>query len=146
MKLPESKRAEAGTSTLADTALAGGSMSNQPMEMTMDSHITTRPDRATFLESSPYEADAGHLIGKDPRQTPVTELRRLRHPESPIKAIRAKCIDCSGGNMSEVRKCVAVKCALWPTRMGKSPFHASSASSKLDMAKVGLSSEGRAQS
>ena len=34
------------------------------------------------------------------------------------KAIRLKCIDCSGGNMAEVRKCPATGCPLWRYRMG----------------------------
>jgi hypothetical protein len=36
---------------------------------------------------------------------------------------RAKCLDCSGGNDAEVRKCTAVGCALWPLRMGLNPFY-----------------------
>ncbi len=35
------------------------------------------------------------------------------------KAIRLKCIDCSGGNMAEVRKCPATNCPLWRYRMGR---------------------------
>jgi hypothetical protein len=48
----------------------------------------SKPDRGLFLEISPYEADAGQLIGKDPRQIPVADIRRLELPESPSKAIR----------------------------------------------------------
>ena len=40
---------------------------------------------------------------------------------TPIKAIRAKCLDCCCGNMAEVRRCPAVKCTLHPYRMGKRP-------------------------
>ena len=36
-----------------------------------------------------------------------------------LKAIRQKCIDCSGGSISEVRKCPCVACPLFPFRMGK---------------------------
>ena len=39
----------------------------------------------------------------------------------PLKAIRAKCIDCSGGNMAEVRRCDIRYCSLWTYRMGKNP-------------------------
>jgi hypothetical protein len=60
--------------------------------------------------------------GKLPPFPGVQELRSLGHPESPIRAIRAKCVDCSGGSLSEVRKCPAVRCPLWPMRMGKNPF------------------------
>ena len=35
------------------------------------------------------------------------------------KAIRLKCLDCSGDNMAEVRKCPATNCPLWRYRMGK---------------------------
>ena len=43
-------------------------------------------------------------------------------PLTPLKAIRARCMDCCGGSRSEVRKCVAHDCASWPFRMGKNPF------------------------
>ena len=35
------------------------------------------------------------------------------------KAIRLKCLDCSAGQLSEVRKCPAEHCPLWRYRMGK---------------------------
>jgi hypothetical protein len=65
----------------------------------------------------------GERVGKLPSSCSKKLLSRLGHPASPIRAIRAKCLDCSGGAMSEVRKCVAVRCALWPMRMGTNPFH-----------------------
>ena len=40
---------------------------------------------------------------------------------TPVKAIRAKCLDCCCGHPSEVRICVAVNCPLHPYRMGKRP-------------------------
>ena len=40
---------------------------------------------------------------------------------TPIKAIRAKCIDCSCGSLREVRECHMKDCSLWPYRMGKRP-------------------------
>lgn len=43
----------------------------------------------------------------------------MRERLTRAKAIRAKCIDCMGGDKSEVRKCTAVKCPLFPFRMGK---------------------------
>ena len=129
-------------------ALVGGTATNPHKDQTMTSVITTTPppaiDRAKFLERSTYDSDAGSLIGRDPRQVPLAEIRQLRHSESPIKAIRAKCVDCSGGNVAEARKCVAVNCPLWPMRMGVNPFHASSASAKLDMANFASASEGGA--
>lgn len=38
-----------------------------------------------------------------------------------MKAIRAKCVDCSGGNTAEVRKCEVYDCPLWTFRMGVRP-------------------------
>ena len=40
---------------------------------------------------------------------------------TPIKAIRAKCLDCSCGMAKEVRQCPIKDCPLWPYRMGKRP-------------------------
>ena len=75
-----------------------------------------------YLEPSTYRADGGNLIGKLPSKLSVPELLDLGHPTAPIKAIRAKCVDCSGGMYSEVRKCVQHSCPLWPMRMGRNPF------------------------
>lgn len=40
----------------------------------------------------------------------------------PLKAIRLKCVDCSGGSRSEVALCVIPDCPLYPYRMGRNPF------------------------
>lgn len=40
---------------------------------------------------------------------------------TPVKAIRAKCLDCCGGQMAEVRLCPITDCALYPYRMGHRP-------------------------
>ena len=63
------------------------------------------------------------LIGMNPLllegvQLEVAGVERT----TPLKAIRSHCIDCCGGNKAEVRRCVAVKCALWHLRMGTNPF------------------------
>jgi hypothetical protein len=39
---------------------------------------------------------------------------------TPMKAIRAKCLDCNG-NAYEVKLCPCTDCALWPFRLGKNP-------------------------
>ncbi len=43
---------------------------------------------------------------------------------TPLKAIRAKCLDCVCFQPSEVRKCPAKECPLWPFRMGRNPNRA----------------------
>lgn len=40
---------------------------------------------------------------------------------TPMKAIRAKCLDCSCGNKNEVRLCPVQKCPLYVYRFGKRP-------------------------
>ena len=41
---------------------------------------------------------------------------------NPVKAIRMKCIDCSGGSRREAERCQVKGCALYPFRMGRNPF------------------------
>lgn len=41
--------------------------------------------------------------------------------QSPLKAIRANCLDCVG-TAHEVKHCVCIKCPLYPFRFGKNPF------------------------
>lgn len=40
---------------------------------------------------------------------------------TPIKAIRAKCLDCVAGQVVEVRLCPSSDCPLYPFRMGHNP-------------------------
>lgn len=41
--------------------------------------------------------------------------------QSPVKAIRSKCLDCVGFILKEVRNCPITDCSLWPYRMGHNP-------------------------
>ena len=40
---------------------------------------------------------------------------------TPLKAIRAKCLDCCCGQVAEVKLCPAEDCPIWPYRMGHNP-------------------------
>jgi hypothetical protein len=40
---------------------------------------------------------------------------------TPVKAIRAKCLDCMGGSSKEVKRCNIPDCSLFPYRLGKRP-------------------------
>lgn len=40
---------------------------------------------------------------------------------TPIKAIRAHCLDCMCGQATEVRLCPITDCSLYPYRMGHNP-------------------------
>lgn len=41
---------------------------------------------------------------------------------SPIKAIRAKCLDCCCFQYNEVKLCTATGCPLYAFRLGKNPY------------------------
>lgn len=43
---------------------------------------------------------------------------------TPLKAIRAKCIECCAGSRHEVGRCHIEECAVWPYRMGRRPTSA----------------------
>lgn len=43
---------------------------------------------------------------------------------TPIKAIRAKCLDCCCGQYKEVKLCPCSDCPLYPYRLGKDPHRA----------------------
>lgn len=47
-----------------------------------------------------------------------------REATTPKKAIRAKCVECMGGMIAEIRRCTSEHtCASWPFRLGENPFH-----------------------
>jgi hypothetical protein len=75
-----------------------------------------------LLKPSEYESDLGELVGRDPRDLSPMDFQAAGVALLPApKAIRAHCIDCCGGEVGEVRKCIAVHCHLWPMRMGFYP-------------------------
>lgn len=68
---------------------------------------------------------SGETAGRDPRKISAEEWQAAGVKGGPILgAIRAKCLDCSCGQPSEVAKCVSINCALWPYRMKTNPFRA----------------------
>jgi hypothetical protein len=71
-------------------------------------------------------SEEGQHIGRDPRLINSQEFQEIGHAAAPIlSVIRAKCLDCCCHQPSEIRKCTATSCALWPYRMGSNPFRAS---------------------
>jgi hypothetical protein len=40
---------------------------------------------------------------------------------TPIKTIRKKCLDCTCGQVKEIRLCPIINCPLYPYRMGRRP-------------------------
>lgn len=56
-------------------------------------------------------------------QTTGRDLAALGHrPEPVLRAIRRKCLDCSGNSTAEVADCLVRRCPLWPFRLGRSPW------------------------
>ena len=41
---------------------------------------------------------------------------------NPLKAIRAKCLECSGDYINEVKECPITDCPLYAFRFGKNPY------------------------
>jgi hypothetical protein len=68
------------------------------------------------------DADGRVRAGRDPRSASREALIAVHKPKPLLKAMRDKCIDCSGGSPSEAANCSAVGCPLWPYRMGTNPF------------------------
>ena len=53
----------------------------------------------------------------------VEEFAALGHEARPIlDTVRAKCLDCCCNQRSEVLRCTAYGCPLWPFRMGTNPL------------------------
>ena len=48
-------------------------------------------------------------------------ITKLASDLRPGKAMRFKCLDCSGGSTAEVAACPVDDCPLWPFRMGRRP-------------------------
>jgi len=74
---------------------------------------------STFIERRPD----GETFGKLPSEISPAEFEAAGHHRMPLlKVIRAKCADCSCYQPSEIRKCTATGCALWPYRLGFNPL------------------------
>lgn len=62
-------------------------------------------------------------VGRDPAKMTAAELKMVGHfPKPLLSVIREHCVDCRGGALGEVRKCVAVACPSWPYRLAKNPW------------------------
>ena len=55
---------------------------------------------------------------------------------SPIKAIREKCMECSAWSYTEVEKCPAADCVLFPFRFGKDPGRTKRVMTEADKARL----------
>lgn len=70
-----------------------------------------------------YDSVEAGLVGRDPRKMSEAEFEQIGIVDRPLlDVIRSKCLDCVAGAESEVRRCVSVRCDLWPYRMRKNPL------------------------
>jgi hypothetical protein len=58
----------------------------------------------------------------EPDMTPDDLIRLGHEPKTPLQALRAHCLDCSGFEPGEVRQCTVTSCPSWPFRFGRSPW------------------------
>lgn len=68
----------------------------------------------------PKEAGERNTDGSSFQDTIKRYKAKVRNP---MTAIRANCVECSGGSLKEVAECTVKKCALYPFRMGVNPLH-----------------------
>jgi hypothetical protein len=79
--------------------------------------------RAKDLSWQETDPSEGVAVGRDPRKCTKDEMIAWGHVPAPVlSVIREKCLDCCEGTPSEVRRCVAITCALWPYRMNHNPM------------------------
>jgi hypothetical protein len=91
-------------------------------EITKSSHLDGVLKDAPLLTPSTVRRDRGRLVGRDPRGLTARDYAAADLAVMPpMKAIRAFCLECAGASPAEVRKCAAVRCPLWPLRMGRWP-------------------------
>lgn len=57
---------------------------------------------------------------------------------SPLKAIRAYCLDCCGGQANEVKLCPAEDCPLYPFRFGKNPYRKPPSEAQIENARENM--------
>ena len=88
-------------------------MSEQPILTLMIEPADGPPGR---MSTWGPEAPLRHLTSEERTATMITPK-----PLTPIKAIRAKCLDCCAGQRKEVHLCHLTDCSLHPYRLGRRP-------------------------
>lgn len=101
-------------------------------------------------ERSARDGQAGLVVPQFERKEPGPTKKQVRkaalreaaskagHKKmSPLKAIRARCLDCVGHQVQEVRECPAVTCPSWPFRFGFNPWHVVKNSTAVQQAEKG---------
>lgn len=71
------------------------------------------------LREDEFEEDMDELFDEYNEDEVDSDKEEIK---SPLKAIRAFCIDCMGGQVREVKLCPSQICPLHAFRMGKNPY------------------------
>lgn len=87
--------------------------------------VNPPPRKARPRVSGKPFALSSPIIVSDENRTNYKEVveRYQAKVKNPKSAIRAKCVECSGGSLKEVQLCPVKTCALHPFRLGQNPFH-----------------------
>jgi hypothetical protein len=90
---------------------------------TQDAVVNVPPSSAFAGAAAEPGADAQENLepANVPDSTDVVDAASTTGRMTPLQAVRAKCLDCSGGSRQEVRLCPITRCPLWPYRFGKRP-------------------------
>ena len=73
-----------------------------------------------IISENAYVPGDGERFGNEAQRIIAGYNAKIRNP---MTAIRAKCVECSGGSLKEVAECRVVRCALHPFRMGVNPHN-----------------------
>jgi hypothetical protein len=81
-----------------------------------------RERRRQYRDRLAVKDPDGGTAGVAPRDLPRALITEVHTPSPLLDVMREKCLDCSCYQPSEIAKCTAVACSLWPYRMGANPF------------------------
>jgi len=90
------------------------------------------PERGVLSADATKPSDSAQAANRGVAGSNDAPLRNLPSRErtvivttskilTPIKAIRAKCLECCCGSRKEVKMCHIINCPLWPYRLGHRP-------------------------
>jgi hypothetical protein len=109
-----------------DEAYANANSQENPILRTKAYRVADMLDVSLDLQgANPKKVDFAvlkdHVRGPAPHMEDLTNQYRTKI-KNRATAIRAYCIGCMGGSVSDVRTCATLVCPLHPFRMGKDPL------------------------
>lgn len=92
--------------------------------------VAEEAERKKVIPIAPAEPEGEREASGEAKKAKETIDRYMAKVKNPMTAIRACCIECSGGSVKEVTLCRVKSCALHPFREGKNPFRKDSSAFK----------------